>query len=323
MGIRKICILGGSGFVGAALANHLVTAGYTLRIPTRNREDRRANLILLPDVELVQADILNPARLRELLRGCDAVINLAGILNETGHRGFRAVHVELAHELASACSDAGISRVLHMSALNADAATGPSHYLRSKGEAEDYVHAREDLHVTSFRPSVIFGPGDSFFNRFAALLRLSPLVFPLACADTRFAPVYVHDVCTAMVRTLCDPDFYGARLQLCGPREYTLRELVNYTAACTGIRRLVVGLPDPLARLQAMVLNYSPVERFRFSVDNYLSATVDSVCSCNDLEALSIRPVAIEAIVPSYLSGASARARYQTYRRQSHRTDGT
>jgi NADH dehydrogenase len=320
--IRTVGILGGTGFVGRRLANRLVRDGYRLRVLTRNREAHREDLIVLPGLDLVETNVKNPELLAQAVSGCDAVINLIGILNERGRDGggFRDAHVELARNLVTACREKAIHRVLQMSALNADPA-GPSHYLRTKGEAEELLHGAADLVVTSYRPSVIFGPGDSFFNRFAALLRFAP-VFPLACAGARFAPVFVGDVVEAMARTLHDPRWYGRRLQLCGPAVYTLEQLVRYTAACAGLRRWIVPLPDPLARMQARVFDWWPFGAFvdkPFSTDNYLSARADSVCTCNDLEALGIRPTAVEAVVPVCLGHRGARARYGEFR--SHARD--
>lgn len=316
--IRRVCILGGTGFVGRTVANRLVRDGVRLRILTRDREANRASLILLPDVELVQANVHDAATLARHFTGCDAVINLVGILNERGRdgSGFRLAHVELARKVIGACRQTGVRRLLHMSALNADARSAPSHYLRSKGEAEDLVHAT-DLRVTSFRPSVIFGAGDAFFNRFAGLLRITPGVFPLACAAARFAPVFVEDVAEAMRRTLADPQAYGHRYRLCGPREYSLRELVEYTARCAGLRRHVVPLPDLLSRLQAAIFDFVPGKPF--STDNYLSTRVDSVCSCNDLPLLGIAPMAVETVVPSFLSARGQSARFAEFRSESRR----
>lgn len=316
--IRRICILGGTGFVGRSLANRLTRDGYQLRILTRDRERNREQLILLPTTDLVQANIHDPAQLREQLQDCDAVINLVGILNERGRdgSGFRHAHVELTRKVLDACHALGIRRLLHMSALHADAAQGPSHYLKTKGEAEDLAHAAADhrFRVTSFRPSVIFGRDDSFFNRFARLLKLTPLAFPLACARSKFAPVYVDNVVEAFVHTLKDPHSYGRRYELCGPREYTLQQLVEYTAQCCGLRRKVIPLNDFLSRLQAMVFDFVPGKPF--STDNYLSATIDSTCTRDggDLRELGITPVAIEAIVPYYLQYRGQRARYQEWR---------
>jgi NADH dehydrogenase len=317
--IRSICILGGTGFVGRTLANRFARDGLRLKILTRDREANRRSLILLPNVDLVQANVHDPEALLGNFRGCDAVINLVGILNERGRdgSGFRFAHVELARKVVAACRGTGVRRLLHMSALNADARSGPSHYLRSKGEAEDIVHAAAHLRVTSFRPSVIFGREDSFFNRFARLLRLTPVAFPLACATARFAPVHVGDVAEAFRIALSEPGSYGRRWQLCGPRQYTLRQLVEYTASCLGIRRRVIPLPDVLSRIQAALFDFVPGKPF--STDNYLSARVDSVCTCNDLAGLGIQPLALEAVVPAYLARQDQSARYGQFRSQSRR----
>ena len=320
--IRKICILGGTGFVGRTLANRLTQDQYQLRILTRHRESRRQELILLPTTKLVQADVHDAAQLREQFSDCDAVINLVGILNERGNdgRGFWKAHVELTQKVIDMCREAGVKRLLQMSALNADAENGPSYYQKTKGEAEKRVLAAEsyDLHVTCFRPSVIFGDDDSFFNRFAGLLKMTPLLFPLACPRARFAPVYVEDVAEAFALSLNDPDTYGQSYNLCGPHEYTLQQLVEYTAECAGLKRTIIPLSDFLSRMQAAVFNYVPGKPF--STDNYLSAKVDSVCNgAGDLPSFGIKPTAIEAAVPRYLSNHTMRSMYTNFRREAHR----
>ncbi|MCG8324697.1 MAG: complex I NDUFA9 subunit family protein [Thiotrichales bacterium] len=316
--INRVCILGGSGFVGKSLANRLAGAGIRMLIPTRNREQKRNDLILLPDTDLIEADIHDPDHLRALFAGCDAVINLVGILNETGRRGqgFQRAHVELTEKIIAACKATGIQRVLQMSALNADAEQGESFYLRSKGQAEDRLRGEHSLKVTCYRPSVIFGPGDSFFNRFAVLLRLSPGFFPLACYRARFAPVYVGDVAELMLRTLDHPASFGQTYELCGPREYTLEELVKYTAACLGLKRCVIPLNDFLSRLQAVLFDFVPGKPF--STDNYLSARKPSVCGHCQWPVFGIQPVAIESVVPDYLARRHFRSRYDKYRKQLH-----
>ncbi len=216
MSEQTICVLGGTGFVGRHLVSRLAERRLQVKVLTRRRERHRA-LLVLPTVKLIEADVHDQAALNQHFQGCDTVINLVGILNERGHdgAGFRRAHVELARAVFAACQQSGVRRLLQMSALGADAAAGPSFYLRSKGEAEDYVHAHagEHLKVTSFRPSVIFGPDDSFINRFAGLLRFSP-VLPLACPHARFAPVYVGDVADAFMAALSDKTTYGKRIEL-------------------------------------------------------------------------------------------------------------
>lgn len=299
----KICILGGTGFIGSHLASLLTSLGYQVRILTRTREKHRS-VLALPRVELIEADIHIPQVLTDQFTDIDAVINLVGILNEKKNdgSGFRHAHVELARKLIQSCEDTGVQRLLHMSALNADAQQGPSFYLKTKGEAEDLVHAAasEHFHVTSFRPSVVFGPGDSFFNRFAGLLRIAPLFFPLACPDSRFAPVFVGNVAAAFAEALNNEHTYGRRYDLCGPEVYTLKQLVEYTAKSLGVHRTVIGLPPLLSRLQAQILERVPGKPF--SRDNYLSLQVDSICHDNGLEQLGIHSSTIDAVVPAYLT---------------------
>lgn len=310
-----VCLLGGSGFVGRHLAALLSLRGWTVRVPTRHRE-RHRDMLVLPGVQLIAADIHDPATLRGLCGGCDAVINLVGILNERGHRGrgFERAHVQLAEQLIAACVASGSARVLQMSALNADAGETRSHYLRTKGHAEDLLHAAaaQGLQVTSFRPSVIFGSGDSFFNRFAALLKLSPGIFPLACPEALFAPVYVGNVAAAFVHTLRHSACIGQRYALCGPKIYTLRDLVEYTAHTLNLRRRIIGMPRWLSSWQAYLLEYFPGKPF--SRDNFWSLQKASVCSAPFPEIFAIVPDSVEAIVPTYLAGRTARGRYDLYR---------
>src|SRR5690606_8839744 len=244
------------------------------------------------------------------------VINLVGILNARDYRGkeFYRVHTELTRKVVQACQHAGVTRLLQMSALNA-ANDAPSHYLKSRAAAEEYLrtHAGESLRYTIFRPSVIFGPGDTFINRFAGLLKLMPGVFPLACPDARFAPVYVGDVVQAYLRALQDRETAGQVYELCGPRVYTLRDIVIYIAQLLHLRRRVIGLPDWAARLQAAVLEFAPGKPF--TRDNYRSLQVDSVCRDNGCARLVITPQALEAIVPRYLARRGSRARLDAYRR--------
>jgi NADH dehydrogenase len=319
MNTETICILGGTGFVGRHLAQRLTQYGYRVRILTRRRERHRP-LAVNPAISLVEANVHDTDELQRHLAGTRAVINLVGILNETGNRaeGFRQAHVELPRALVDACLACGVRRVLHMSALNADAGESDSHYLKTKGEGEDLVHAAADrgLVVTSFRPSVIFGQDDSFFNRFATLLTLSRPVFPLACPDSRFAPVWVGDVAEAICRSL-DAATGGERLDLCGPETFTLKALVSYTRDQLGMKCYIAGLGDGLSRLQARLLGIMPGRPF--TLDNYYSLQRDSICSDNALPSLGITPTPIAAVVPGYLAGRNSRGRYNEFRRQARR----
>ena len=300
--IKKIAILGGTGFVGSLLCNRLSKEGFHLKILTRNREYNREDIILLPNAELIEADVNNLNNLNECLRDCDAVINLIGILNEKSNNGdgFKLVHVELIKNLIKACKKNNIRRFIQMSALNADAKNGMSFYLKTKGQAEKLLHTNTiGMKVTSFRPSVIFGKKDSFFNRFSNLLKITPLFFPLACHKTKFAPVYVLDVIEMMINTIGDPASYDKKFNICGPKIYSLKELVAYTAKTIDKKCIIIPLNNILSFIQAKIFDFLPGKPF--STDNYLSAQIDSICKQNDLKIYDIKPTPLEDIVPSYL----------------------
>jgi len=295
---HRICILGGTGFVGHHLVSRLAASGYPCRVLAR-RPERHRDLLLAPGTELRRSGGFETDVLKEQFKDCTAVVNLVGILNEGSGQTFQQVHVNLVEHVLAAAQAVDVPRYLHMSALHAQATEGTSRYLCTKGMGEDLAHADTGMRVTSFRPSVIFGPGDSFFNRFATLLKIMPGVFPLACPDARFAPVYVGDVVSAMVRALADPGCAGKRYDLCGPRIYSLKALVEYTADLIGRRRIVIGLPDVGARLQARIFQLLPGKPF--TMDNYLSLQTDSICGQNNLAELGIQPQTMEALVPGYL----------------------
>lgn len=302
MTLRHICILGGTGFVGRRLAMRLAEAGHRLIILTRRRE-RHRDLLVLPTVKLIEGDVHDVAFLQSQLKGTDTVINLVGILNEKGRdgRGFTRAHVELPEKVVQACRHAGVQRLLHMSALQASL-EAPSYYLRTKAQGEDAVHRAggTDFHITSFRPCVIFGPGDSFLNRFAGLLRIAPGVFPLACPGARFQPVYVEDVAHAFIESLENHKTFGMRYDLCGPKVYTLREIVSYVANLVAKRVCVVGLNDTLSYLQAATMEFFPGKPF--SLDNYHSLKVDSVCAQGFPAIFGMTVASVEEIAPAYLA---------------------
>jgi uncharacterized protein YbjT (DUF2867 family) len=314
MKLENVLVIGGSGFIGRHLAAALTRRGIRARVPTR-RTERAKHLSLLPTVDLAQADIFAPGVLERVAVGCQAVINLAGVLH--GRRGrrdergpndygpdFARLHVELPQAIVRACRAAGVKRLLHVSALGASV-DGPSEYLRSKGIGEQAVLAAEDLDVTVFRPSVVFGPEDQFLNQFAQLARFLPVLF-VPCPQARFSPVYVGDVASALLAAVSDTDTWGKRYELCGPQAYTLKQLVEYVCAATGRRRVVIGLGDRLSYLQARMLEFLPGPPM--SRDNYRSMQVPSVCS--GPFPFGIQPQALEGIAPAYLALATPRERY-------------
>jgi NADH dehydrogenase len=310
----RVVLLGGTGFVGRALADRLRADGHAVLVPSRNLA-RHRDRQLAPGVELRQGNVHDPAVLRACFAGADAVVNLVGILNERGDdgRGFRRAHVELTRSVIAACEQAGVPRLLQMSALNAG--RGDSHYLQSRGEAEALVKA-STLAWTIFQSSVIFAPGDGLFARFGGLLRVLPAL-PLARANCKFAPVYLGDVVAAMAQALVDPKTIGQTYELYGPDTYTLAELVRMTARQMGVHRLVVPLPDALGRMQAFAGDFVPGKPF--SSDNYRSLGTDSVGGVDGLARLGIEPTRVAAVLPEILGDADARqARLDHYRATAH-----
>jgi uncharacterized protein YbjT (DUF2867 family) len=308
----RICVLGGAGFLGTELVTSLASAGHWVRVPTRART-HAAQLSVLPTVEIMTANVHDARVLGELLSGMDAVINLIGILNETRGASFEAVHVELVAKLVEAARVRRVRRLLHVSALGADAVDGPSRYLRSKGRAEALLRdAAGFLDSTIFRPSVIFGPQDSLTNRFAGLLRLSRGILPLARPRARFAPIFVEDVATALTRTLRRASSIAQTYELCGPDVMTLEQLVRLTAQSAQLPCHIVPLPDLLARLEGIALGMLPGKPF--SLDNFRSLTRDSVCRENGCAALGIEPQRMLPLLAQYLGAESVEGRFSRYR---------
>ena len=310
MASETVLVLGGGGFVGRHVVNRLVQDGKRVVVPTRRRENAR-HLILLPTVDVVDADIHDPPALARLAANAAAVVNLVGILNEAGRNTFARVHAELAQKVVAACRAAGVRRVVQMSALNASP-EGPSRYQRSKGEAEAAIVA-SGLDWTIFQPSVIFGREDRFLNLFASLERHLP-VMAIAAAQARFQPVFVGDVAHCIAHALDDAATIGQKYPLCGPDIYTLRELVAFVGTLTEHERPIVSLPPALGRLQARFLELLPGTPM--SRDNLASMQQDSVCGCAFPALFGIVPAALAAVAPTYLGPAAIRSRYDAYRSQ-------
>lgn len=303
---RRIALLGGTGFVGRALAARLLADGHVVTVLSRNRARHRERL-LAPGAGLRECNPYDAAALTAALAGHDTAINLVGILNTAGigdsKRGFERAHMDLTRTLIAACFQSGVQRLLQMSALNAG--RGRSHYLRTRGAAEDLVKASQ-LDWTIFQPSAIFGHGDGLFCRFATLLNLFPML-PLARASAKFAPVYIDDVTQAFARALSDRKTIRQTYELYGADVLTLAQIVRLTARALGLRRLVVPLPDALGRVQAFALDFVPGKPF--SSDNYRSLLTDSVGGIDGLHRLGIVPTRIEAVLPDIVGHDDAHQR--------------
>jgi NADH dehydrogenase len=317
--IRTVVAIGGSGFIGRHVAARLAAREIFVRVPTRNRERAKRDMILLPTVDLVQADVHDDAVLKRLMTAADAVINLVGILHEERRREtFAQAHIALPRRIVEACRDARVKRLVHVSALGADA-TGPSAYQRTKGEGETLVRAAHgpELEVTIVRPSVVFGPGDRFLNLLVRLARILP-VMAVAAPHARFQPVYVEDVARAIDACLEDPRTYDRTYDLCGPNVYTLRQLVAFACDSAGLKRPVIGLGTTLSQLQAWVLEHLPGRLM--TRDNLASMRVDNVCGCPFPDVFGFAPTALEAVAPTFLGRSTRAARMDQFRVRAGRT---
>lgn len=316
--MKRVLVLGGTGFVGRTLCEQLVErGGGAARVTVPSRQPQRAKALqMLPGLELVRADVHDEAQLTRLLHGQHAVVNLVATLHGS-EAAFEKTHVTLPRTLARACAATGVRRVVHVSALGATP-DAPSRYLRSKARGEAALRAA-DLDLTVLRPSVIFGAEDRFLNLFAQLQTLFP-VMPLGGAEARFQPVWVCDVARAIVRALDSRDTIGQTYECTGPQVYTLAEIVRRAGRWSGHERPIVPLPGALARLQALMLESLPGEPL-MSRDNLDSMRVPNVASGSvpGLAALGVRASALDAVMPELLSRGGEPARLNAWRKSARR----
>ncbi len=300
--------------MGRHLAIALAQRGYQVTLPCR-RPHRLKELKVLSGIHLIEANIMDTSILSKLCRHQDVVINLVGILNETRRNSFRRIHVDFVKSVVNACQENKIQRLLHMSALGADQASGSSHYLRTKGEGENLVHTfgQKDLQVTSYQPSVIFGPDDSFINRFAGILKLCIGIFPLACPYSRFAPVFIGDVVNCISDSLENKESIGKRYPLCGPETFTLKQILQMINAAQDSSCRILGLPDSLARIQAIILQNLPGQLF--TLDNFRSLQTPSTCN----ETVSQGKTSLTHYIQGLPHHYSRRPSYDYYRKQIDR----
>jgi uncharacterized protein YbjT (DUF2867 family) len=302
MRLQRVCIIGGSGFIGRHLARQLDAQGIQVSIPTRSRTRRKTDLIVLPNTSLIESRIDSQQALEQLISGHDAVINLVGILHGS-RQDFELAHSTLSANLVAACRQSGVSRLLQVSALGCSAQS-TSYYQQSKAAGEQFV-MRSELAWTVFRPSVVFGQGDQFLNLFARLCRVLPLI-PLAGASTRFQPVWVEDVARAIAVSLHTPATVAQTLDLAGPRQYTLRQLVEYVGRICGHPRRVVPLPHALAQLQASLMECLPGPTL-MSRDNLRSLQTDNISHQGfPASLLGFEPTALESVAAGFLAGKAA-----------------
>jgi NADH dehydrogenase len=296
MNAKRYLVLGGTGFIGSHLLAALARDGARITVLSRNRE-RLRGINVLPNVRTISTDVYDRAQLARHLAGHDAVINLVGILNETGGATFTHAHVDLTATVIAACRQVGVRRIHQMSSLNAGERA--SKYLRTRGEADAQVR-NSGLDWTIYRPSVIYGADDGFVSRFLRLMGTSP-VLPLARPHARFAPAYVGDVAAAIRRCLTDRSSIGQIYQLYGPDTLELIAMVRAIRDAAGLRRCILPLPDALGRVQALVAGMIPGKPF--SRDNFVSLGFDSVGTEDGFARLGIIPRRFAALLPELLGG--------------------
>ena len=317
--MKKILVLGGTGFVGRHVCEKLAQLQIHVTVATRRRESAR-HLQMLPLVDVIEISSLDSAHLTPLLQGHDAVVSLIAILHGT-EQAFEKTHVQLPKQLVEACKASGVRRVVHISALGASTDSA-SMYQRSKARGEA-VLLNAGLDVTLLRPSVIFGAEDKFLNTFAQLQQMLPVI-PLASSQARFQPVWVEDVASAVVHCLLDTSTIGKTFEACGPDVFTLQQLVELAGRYAGVNegkgRPVIGMPAPLARLQARLMELAPGEPM-MSRDNLDAMKTDNVASGHapGLQALGITPAALAAIAPSYLGAKGLRSGLMAKRKTAGR----
>ena len=298
MGIATV--FGGSGFIGRYVVKRLAQCGYVVRVAVRDPE---AAMFLktmgnVGQIVALAAPTTDEAAVARAVQGAEWVVNLTGILAESGGATFQATHAEGAGRIARLSAEAGVSRLVHVSAIGADPAS-PSQYGISKAAGEQAV--RQGFPgATILRPSVVFGPEDPFFNRFAGMIRAFP-VLPIVAGGTKLQPVYVGDVADAVMAALTRPDALGGVFELGGPRALTMRALMETIMTETGHRRPTVALPSCVARLQAAVLEKLPGKLL--TRDQLAMLTRDNVVASGmpGLTELGIVPTPMELIVPTYL----------------------
>ncbi|PZU51212.1 MAG: complex I NDUFA9 subunit family protein [Sphingomonas sp.] len=304
---RLAVLIGGTGFIGTALAETLARSGWLLRIAAR---DTVAALRLKPlgdvgQIGAICADVRVPESLVAAVRGADVVVNLAGVLDEKGGQGFDAVHVKGAGAVAAAAAQAGVKTLIHLSAIGADPASA-SAYGRSKAEGEGAVKAAFPS-ASIVRPSLVFGAEDSFTNRFAGLIASAPVV-PVIAPETRFQPIYVNDLAAAL-KAIAEQGLSGT-FELGGAEQLNMRQILGFLAAETGNgEKLLVDTPDFGARLLAGFgfLPGAPLTR-----DQYLMLKQDNVISGAHpgLESLGVAPTPMEAVAGQWLSRYRAGGRF-------------
>lgn len=296
---RHICIIGGSGFVGRAIVDQAIRNGHQVTVACRHPE--RARNLLVKGARLVRADVVDGSGLDEAVAGADVVIYLVGLLYERGRYTFQAAHVDGVERVLEACKRAGVKQYLHMSALGAGDVPA-SAYATTKGEGEALAR-QSGLQWTIFRPSVIFGAGDSFFNKFKRLTKTLPF-FPIISGDARLQPVWVKDVARAFVLSVDNRQVAGQVYELGGPQSFMLIDLISMLMRELGRKRFLFAVPHYVALLMATFAQFAP--KPPLTRDQLVLLKHESIVVGEPFPAIFGKPAALENVLPSYIRANQA-----------------
>ena len=313
----NVVLFGGTGFVGTHLARKLASMHFNIVVPTR-RPHRHRDLLVLPTLKLVKANIQDEDDINKLVENANVVVNLVGILNETGKgSSFENIHVKFPEKLAKTCLKSQVNQFIHISSIGANI-DAPSAYLRSKGQAEALISrvAEQGLSTTIFRPSVIFGPDDSFTRRFEQLLKLSMGWFFLVSPESRMQPVYVQDVVECIAQAMNEPRAAGKCYELAGPEEFNLFEIVSLIDELIQGNHKIIRLSPAVSRRMAAFMQYIPGKPL--TPDNLLSLQVPNVSSETLPGWFGIEPCRLADIAETYLRPRSSN-RFDRYRARARR----
>lgn len=312
----RVTVFGGSGFIGRSIVRELARRGALVTVGCRSTEGAKflKPMGTVGQVTPVKADVTQFGQVARALADSDLVISLVGILHESGRNTFEAVHASGPGLIARAAAEAGVRRLVHISAIGADVESSAA-YARTKALGEQALRAAFP-EATVLRPSIVFGPDDDFFNRFASLATFAPALPLIGGGATRFQPVYVQDVAQAVLRVLEQPDSAGQTYELGGPRTYSMREILQLVLTHTARRRALVPLPFFIARLQAGVLELLPVPPLTRDQVEMLRSDNIVAPDCPGLADLGIEPTACEVVLPTYLDRFRPGGRYSRSRAQ-------
>ena len=297
---KHAVLFGGAGFIGSELINALSNDNWRITVVTR-RPHRHRNLLVVPQLKMVEAGDLSDDLINDLIGPADTVINLVGILNETRKASFTETHTLLPARIAQQSLQQKARKLIHLSALGG-AVEAPSDYLKSRGHGEAAIQAiaQQGLDCTILRPSIVFGPGDSFSKMFRQMLSMTPLIFPLVAPNARVQPVYVKDVVRCIVHAIDAPIGESGSFDIAGPKAYTLQDMIRLIDEFSGMHHKIIGLGPSLSRLLAFVAQFAPNKPL--TPDNLRSLEVVSEVREDTPAPYGIQPTRFEAVAASWLS---------------------